>query len=473
MSKDGNVQKDAAETTPLLSAAAANNISKKCGHPGRDVEEVVPLQDVPFSRLVLIMCTAWTGVFLGAMDETIIATLAGPITSEFESLYLLSWLATAYLLSSAACLPVMGRLTDIFGRGPGLVLCNVLFASGNLICGLATDPHVMLVGRVIAGMGGAGQRSIANFLGSDLIPLRKRGIVQGISNAFYGSGAMLGGVFGGILNDHTALGWRLAFLIQVPLALLLAIAVIVLVKVPPKQSEQSYAARIDFLGVFMASSSIVLLLLGLNSGGNMVPWTHPLPLTAIPLSLFLLTGFVWWEQRTQQPIIPVKLVLDRTVLSSCLTSFFSDIVLMAALFYVPLYLQVLGESTTTAGLRILSSPVGECLGALGSGYIMKQTGQYIRLGPPGLSALTLGTVLLVLQSERSPAWLTSLAFFFVGAGYGAMLTTTQIPSIAAVDHSQQAVVMSTICEPPPFLQNSRSSTASLWGKGLGLYLHLL
>ncbi|KAG8406764.1 hypothetical protein J3458_021095 [Metarhizium acridum] len=322
-------------------------------------------------------------------------------------------------------------------------------------------------------MGGAGQRSIANFLGSDLIPLRKRGIVQGISNAFYGSGAMLGGVFGGILNDHTALGWRLAFLIQVPLALLLAIAVIVLVKVPPKQSEQSYVARIDFLGVFMASSSIVLLLLGLNSGGNMVPWTHPLPLTAIPLSLFLLTGFVWWEQRTQQPIIPVKLVLDRTVLSSCLTSFFSDIVLMAALFYVPLYLQVLGESTTTAGLRILSSPVGECLGALGSGYIMKQTGQYIRLGPPGLSALTLGTVLLVLQSERSPAWLTSLAFFFVGAGYGAMLTTTQIPSIAAVDHSQQAVVMSTICEPPPFLQNSQSSTASLWGKRLGLYLHLL
>lgn len=84
------------------------------------------------------------GVFLGAMDETIIATLAGPIASEFKSLYLLSWLATAYLLSSAACLPIMGRLTDIFGRGPGLVLCNILFAAGNLICGLARDPYVFL-----------------------------------------------------------------------------------------------------------------------------------------------------------------------------------------------------------------------------------------------------------------------------------------------------------------------------------------
>ncbi|KID85232.1 Major facilitator superfamily domain, general substrate transporter [Metarhizium guizhouense ARSEF 977] len=236
MSKDGKVQKDAGETTPLLSAAAANNISRKCSRHGREEEEVVPLQDVPFSRLVLIMCTAWIGVFLGAMDETIIDTIAGPIASEFKSLYLFSWLATAYLLSSAACLPIMGRLTDIFGRGPGLVLCNVLFAAGNLICGLARDPHVVLVGRVIAGMGGAGQRSIANVLGSDLIPLRKRDIVQGMANVFCGSGAMLGGVFGGVLNDHTALGWRLAFLIQVPLAVLLAIAAMPLVKVAPKQS---------------------------------------------------------------------------------------------------------------------------------------------------------------------------------------------------------------------------------------------
>lgn len=455
MPKDASVQNGAVETTPLLNGPAANtnDALNNCIHQHRDEEEVAVVYDVPFKRLVLIMSTAWIGVFLSAMDETIIATLAGPIASEFQSLHLLSWLATAYLLASAACLPITGRLTDIFGRGPGLVLCNVLFATGNLICGLAKDPYTVIVGRIMAGIGGAGQRSIANFLGSDLIPLRNRGIVQGISNVFYGSGAMLGGVLGGVFNDQTALGWRLAFLIQVPLAVLLAIAVMVLVNVPPKQSEKSYIARIDFPGVLLATSFIVLLLLGLNSGGNMVPWTHPLPLTTIPLSIFLLIGFVWWERRAQQPIIPVKLLLDRTILSACLTNIFSEMVLMAALFYVPLYLQVLGESSTTAGLKILSSPVGDALGALGAGYFMKRTGQYIRLGIPGLSVLILGALLFTLQRENSPAWLTSLAFFFVGGGYGVMLTTTQIASIAAVDHPLQAVVVSTICEHlQPFLE---------------------
>lgn len=439
------------ERTPLLKSIASNGhqqpatdspaVNGVAGEPHHE-ETTIVAEEVSFTRLALIMGTAYFGVFLGAIDSTIIATLSAPISSEFHSLSLLSWLATAYLISNAACQPISGRLTDIFGRGPGLVFSNIFFAAGNLICGLAQDQYVMILGRVVAGIGGGGLMSISTFLGSDLIPLRKRGIAQGIGNICYGSGAMLGGVFGGLVNDHTKMGWRLAFLIQVPPVLLSAVAVAFLVKVPPKQSDKSFLSRIDFLGVFLTSSFLVLLLLGLNSGGNLVPWTHPLPLTTIPLSVVIFAAFFFWESRVRQPIIPVRLLLDHTVLAACLCNLLCTMVVMAGLFYVPLYLQVLGSSATKAGVQLLPSPIGVSVGSMSAGFIMTKTGRYVKLGISSLVVLVIGVGLFTAQNEHSPVWLPSTAFFFVGSGYGAMLTTTLLACIAAVDHSQQAVITS-------------------------------
>ncbi|KAK1538438.1 major facilitator superfamily transporter [Colletotrichum paranaense] len=429
------------ETTPLLNGTT-NTTSNGTAAAANDDETTVVAETVSGTRLALILGTSYFGVFLGAIDSTIIATLSGPISSEFKSLSLMSWLATAYLISNAACQPISGRLTDIFGRGPGLVFSNLFFAAGNLICGLARTESVMIFGRVVAGIGGGGLMSISTFLGSDLIPLRQRGIYQGIGNIAYGSGAMLGGVFGGLINDHTAMGWRLAFLVQVPPVLVSAVLVAVLVKVPPKASDKSYLARIDFFGVFLTISFLVLLLLGLNAGGNLVPWVHPLPLTTIPLSVVAFIGFIVWESRVKQPIIPVRLLANRTILAACLTNLLCTMVMMMAIFYVPLYLQVNGLSATQAGLRILTSPLGVSIMSVGAGYIMKRTGKYVI---PGISALVLfntGIIVLTQFNENTPAWVNYVVFFLVGGGYGAMLTITLLGCIAAVDHSQQAVITS-------------------------------
>ncbi|KAI9149402.1 Multidrug resistance protein fnx1 [Paramyrothecium foliicola] len=433
------------ERTPLLQPQPtdAHEAAPMNGVPQEQEEErTVLAKEVSFTKLAVIMVTVWFGTFLGAIDSTIIATLSGPISSEFESLSLLSWLATAYLISNAACQPISGRLTDIFGRGPGLVFSNVFFAAGNLICGLAQDQYVMILGRVVAGIGGGGLMSISTFVASDMIPLRSRGIAQGIGNICYGSGAMLGSVIGGLLNDHTKRGWRLAFLIQVPPVLLSAVAVAFLVKIPPKQSDKSFLARIDFGGVFFTVSFLVLLLLGLNAGGNLVPWTHPLPLSTIPLSIITFGLFIWWESKAIQPIIPVRLLATRTVLAACITNLFCTMATFCGIFYVPLYLQVMGDSATTAGLKMLPSPIGISVGSMTSGFIMRKTGRYTKLAIANVVIIITGAVLFTLQNQNSPSWLTSLAFFFVGGGYGAMLTTTMVGCIAAVDHSQQAVVTS-------------------------------
>ncbi|TQV93507.1 multidrug resistance protein fnx1 [Cordyceps javanica] len=358
-------------SSPLL-----RSMAQHASHKARAEHEetTLVLQEMSSSNLFVIMCTAWLGIFLGAIDSTIIATLSGPISSEFNSLQMFSWIATAYLVGNAASQPLCGRLTDVLGRGPGLVASNILFAAGNLICGAARDQYAMVLGRVVAGIGGGGLICIATLLASDLIPLRQRGLFQGIANVWYGIGAMAGGVTGGFLHDHTAMGWRLAFFVQVPPSLFCALAAYVLVQVPPKQSQKSMLSRIDYPGALLTVTFVVLLLLGLSSGGSIVPWTHPLPLSVIPLSLVTFMLFIWWESKAEQPIIPVRLLSDPTVLASCSISFLSVMIMMTAMFYIPLFLQVRGESATKAGIKLLFSPASMPLGALAVGYAMKETG---------------------------------------------------------------------------------------------------
>ncbi|ORY71145.1 major facilitator superfamily transporter [Pseudomassariella vexata] len=431
------------ESTPLLQGQNKNVIpAERPETGGNDDEQTVIVEEVVGAKLWLILFTGWVGVFLGAIDASIIATLSAPISSEFKSLSLVSWLATAYLIANAACQPISGRLTDIFGRGPGLVFSNIFFAAGNLICGLAQSERVMIFGRVIAGIGGGGLMSITTFLGTDLVPLRKRGIIQGIGNICYGSGAMLGGVFGGLINDYTSHGWRLAFLIQVPPVLVSACLVAYLVRIPPKISQKSYLARIDFVGAFLIIVFLVFLLLGLNAGGNLVPWVHPLPLTTIPLSIVALVGFVLWEARAAQPVIPVRLLTHRTVFTSCFTNLFCTMANMMTLFYVPIYLQVRGGTATQAGLVILFAPIGVSICSIGSGYLMKKTGRYVGLGILALLLQLASVIILTTLDETSPPWKLRLSFFLLGAGYGSMLTITLIACLSAVDHSQQAPITS-------------------------------
>lgn len=434
-------------STPLL-RGAVQDVYHNAKYPDHDEhdETTVILQEIAFTKLLVIMCTAWLGIFLGAIDTTIIATLSGPICSDFNSLQMFSWVASAYLIGNAACQPLCGRLTDILGRGPGLVASNMFFAVGNLICGVAQDSYTLIFGRAVAGIGGGGLMCIATFLASDLIPLRKRGLFQGIANLWYGIGCMVGGVAGGFLHDHTAMGWRLAFFVQVPPALFCAVAAYILVVVPPKQSKNSMLSRIDYLGALLTVAFVVLLLLGLGSTGSALSYTHPLALGAVALSLVILLVFVWWESRAGQPIIPVMLLRDRTVFSSCSISFVSVMIMMTAVFYIPLYLQVRGESATAAGLKMLFSPASMPIGALSVGYVMKQTGRYVGLTATSILVLATGVCMCTFAIENSPGWLMYAGLFLLGGAYTAVLTTTQIACIAAVDHSQQAVITSTICE---------------------------
>ncbi|KAI4097844.1 MAG: hypothetical protein LQ344_000116 [Seirophora lacunosa] len=433
------------ETSPLLAKTESKSSHRDLEHTNDQVppnKDDTPIADEPTTgELLLVLGSIWVGCFLAALDSTIIATLSAPISASFHSLSLLSWLASAYLIAQAAFQPLSGKLTDIFGRRAGLIFSNVFFAAGNLICGLAQNEGTMILGRVVAGTGGGGLTAISTFVASDLVPLRKRGLWQGYGNLVFGSGAGLGGVFGGWIND--VWGWRVAFLIQVPLTIVSGLLVFFTLKIPVRESDQSLWKRIDFLGAFTLVTTLVLLLLGINSGGNTVPWTHPLVLVSLPLSAVSLLVFIYIEAYyAAEPVIPVRLLLDRTVLSTCLTNWFSSMCQFAIYFYGPIYFQVKGLSTTAAGARLIPSSVGLGVGSVGSGLIMRSTGRYYILSVCSQVIILGALAIFATFNLDTPSWESFLAFFLIGIGYAMMLTITLLALIAAVSHAHQAVITS-------------------------------
>ena len=335
-----------------------------------------------------------------------------------------------------------GKLTDIYGRRTGLILSNIFFGVGTLICGLAKDQWVIILGRVIAGIGGGGLTAISTFVASDLVPTRQRGVYQGLGNICYGVGSSLGGVFGGSMNDLW--GWRSAFHFQVPFIAFSTILVAFTVKIPVKVTDKSRIKRVDFLGAITLVFALVLLLLGLNSGGNTVPWTHPLVLTTLPLSVVFLCIFVYIEDRVaSEPIIPVRLLLNRTVLSVCLANWFITMSAFGVLYYVPVYFQIRGLSPTQAGARLIPNSVGAAISSLVAGVFMRWTGKYYYLNVFIETVLVSAYALIAANFHHDmPAWLPFIIIFIAGFGYGSMLTITLIALISGVDQSQQAVITS-------------------------------
>ena len=372
------------------------------------------------------------------------ATLSGPIAASFNSGTLFSWIASGYLIANAAFQPLSGKLTDIFGRRAGLAFATTFFAGGTLICGLAGKGWVMILGRVVAGTGGGCLNTISTFVASDLVPLRKRGVWQGFGNIVYGSGMGLGGVFGGFIND--TIGWRYAFYIQVPFIILGGIMGFIMIDIPIKESDRDKLKRVDFLGAFTLVASLVLLLLGLNSGGNIVPWNHPLIYASLPLSVVILLVFIYVEDRVAaEPIIPVRLLMNQSVLAACLTNWFGTMSVFALMYYGPVYFEVVrGISAAGAGTLFIPQSVGAAVGSLGSGSIMRWTGKYRLLNLCMQIMMVAAAALILATFNATVQPVTPFIFLFMnGTAYGSLLTVTLISLIAAVDHKYQAVITST------------------------------
>ncbi|XDG08252.1 hypothetical protein ABKA04_007867 [Annulohypoxylon sp. FPYF3050] len=317
-----------------------------------------------------------------------------------------------------------------------------MFGIGTLLCGAADREWVFILGRAIAGAGGGATNAVSTFIGADLVPLRKRGVIQGLNNIAMGCGTALGGLVGGLFNNW--FGWRVAFLVQLPFIALGLILCIVVRDIPSEPIYKPDQRRLDYAGSASLVISIVLLLIGFNSGGNEVPWSHPLVWVTILFSVVFFVIFVYVELRyAQHPIIPLSLLLNRTVWSGCLTYFFAHMAAFATMFYIPIYLQIRGNDPTHASLRFIPQSIGTAIGAYGAGLLIRKFGNYIWLSLISHVFLVAAAGMTITLDWQTPTWRPFLYLGMVGIGFGGMLVTTMLALISSVDHSEHAVVTST------------------------------
>ncbi|EIW52680.1 MFS general substrate transporter [Trametes versicolor FP-101664 SS1] len=425
---------------PLIESDSTDEVATRTVPNGTDTENGAPAK--PQVSLIAVMAPMILGVFLVAMDVTIVTSTYASIGSQFEQLQNTSWIATGYMLSLTSFQPLYGKLSDIFGRKACLIFAYTIFALGCLFCGLARNMTELIAARALAGIGGGGMTTVASIVMSDIAPLRQRGTLQGFMNIAFAAGQATGAPLGGFLAD--SIGWRWAFLIQVPMTTLAILSVAFGLQLPRSSTGhvREKLARIDFAGAAMLVLSVFTLLLGLDRGGN-VAWADRFTAAALAASAIFILAFAAVELRwAREPFAPKRIIANRALLASYLCNLFSSAAAITLVFHISLYLQaVRGASASDVGLILLPTIFGGVAGSLATGLIMQSTGQYYVLTIAVFTLMLIGntTVALVTGAARY-----SLLGLIIGSasnniGYGSGITSTLVSLIANAGPEDQAI----------------------------------
>ncbi|EJD00248.1 uncharacterized protein FOMMEDRAFT_112623 [Fomitiporia mediterranea MF3/22] len=394
-------------------------------------------------RMAKLLFPVGLGVFLAAMDQTIVTSSYASIGSELKRLQSTSWIATGYMLTVTSFQPLYGKLSDIFGRKQCLLFAFTIFGIGCLFCGMARTMEELIAARVLSGIGGAGIPTVITILISDIVPLRSRGAWQGTINIIFATGSAIGAPLGGILAD--GIGWRWAFYVQVPLTIIAFVIVSFAMHLPTKVHQSdllSKLRRIDFFGAFTLVCGVFGLLLGLDHGGN-VSWHSAMTITSLSLSVIFFILFGLTElQLAAEPFAPKRVLAHPSLLAAFLCNLFCFGANMCAIFHTALFLQAGGgASAAQAGLGIVPSVFGSVVGSLSSGLIMQQTGKYYWLTVGVYVAQFAGTIVLTtgtwLKDAAVKVVVAGLAIQALGNGSG--VTTTLIAIISNAEQEDQAI----------------------------------
>ncbi|KAA1087549.1 hypothetical protein PGT21_033475 [Puccinia graminis f. sp. tritici] len=448
------------ETTPLLAtdttAPARPTISpserEDCNAVQIEVQgsaHALPGPTIPTPRLnqlvtpqkrAAILAAVWTGVFLGALDSTIVATLMSSISSSFDASNQLSWLASAYLLSTSATGALYGKLADLLGRRMSNLIALGFFTLGTLGCGLSSNMSQLIFSRFLAGCGGGGIMTTSSIIATDLFRLDQRGLVQGFANICFGLGAALGGPLGGWIAD--TMGWRFAFLAQVPLLIIATILVASFVDYKLEgqvTSKAELARRIDYRGSIALVWMIGALLLSLSFKSNLqYEWTDPRVYGNFIGFLLGLAVFIYIESSVPEPVLPLRLLKFRTPLCSVGISFFTSMIVFSVLYMYPLWFETVKlSSPTEAGLHLIPNSVALSVGSLAAGGWILKTGQHKMVIFISSALLLLGSLLMLFKLD-SPLheWIDIIPN---GLGFSASTTAVLISLIASVPEKDMAV----------------------------------
>ncbi|WP_257450158.1 MDR family MFS transporter [Archangium lipolyticum] len=364
----------------------------------------------------LVLAGVMMGLFLAALDQTIVATALPRIVAELQGMELFAWTSTSYLLASTTLVPIYGKLSDSFGRKAVILAGIGIFLLGSVLCGLAGSMLALVIFRGIQGMGAAAITSTAFAVPADLFVPAERARYQGIFGTVFAASSIIGPILGGTLTD--TVGWRWVFFINLPLG---AIAVAFIVGKMPRL-HSGVSSKVDWLGAFLLIVATVPFLLTLRGDRPLEAWLSPEVLGMLALSLVGLVLFILVERRTPHAIIPFALFRSRVFVQICLTSVCTGAAFFAALLFLPvLAVNGLGATARNAGVAMMPLTAAVVLTSLVTARWVARTGRYKVVIVGGLVMLCLGLFLLSTLSVESTLWDIGMRTFVFGCGMGPVL----------------------------------------------------
>ncbi|MCU4745299.1 MDR family MFS transporter [Streptomyces sp. G-5] len=386
------------------------------------------------AALWLSLGTLMLGLFLAALDQTIVATALPTIVSDLGGLNHLSWVVTAYLLASTAGTPLWGKLGDQWGRKKLFQLAIVIFLIGSALCGLAQNMGELIAFRFFQGLGGGGLIALSMAIVGDLVPPRDRGRYQGLFGAVFGATSVLGPLLGGFFVDR--LSWRWVFYINVPVGAVALVVIALVLHLPARRRRHT----IDYAGTFLVAAVATCLVLIASLGGSTWAWASWQIAGVAVLGLLCLALFIRVEGRAAEPVLPLSLFRIRTFSLCCGIAFIVGFAMFGAITYLPTFLQVVkGISPTLSGVHLLPMVLGLLFTSTLSGQLISHTGHWRIYPIIGTAVTALGLILLHNLSPSSGTWETSLYFLVFGMGIGGVLQVMVLAVQNAVGYENLGV----------------------------------
>lgn len=375
--------------------------------------------------------------FLAAIEGTIVSTAMPTIVSDLGGLTLISWVVSAYMLTSAVTAPIYGKLADLFGRKPVFMIGTVIFLAGSMLSGLAQTMEQLIWFRAFQGIGAGSIITITYTIIGDIYPYEQRGKIQGYMSGIWGISGILGPLTGGFLVDYVS--WRWIFYINLPFGILS----IILIWLSLHENLEKKKKHIDYWGAFTFTIGMSAMLYALLSGGSAYPWGSPVMMLFYAIAVVCLSVFLIIQRTSPEPMLPLVLFKIRSIVVANGAGFLLSSVLVAITFYLPLWIQgVYGQGATESGMTLLPMSLGWPIAAALSGRLIVKIGAR-KTALTGTIPLVAATIWLATITADTPHWPLYVMMFLVGFGFGFTFTAFTVTSISAVDWSLRGASMAS------------------------------
>jgi EmrB/QacA subfamily drug resistance transporter len=408
-------------------------MASRAGERGRNQVAAMEAGTALTHRQILTIFTGLLlGMFLAALDQTIVATAIRTVADDLKGLSLQAWVTTAYLTTSTVATPLYGKLSDIYGRRPLFLTAITVFIVGSALCGTATSMYELAAFRAFQGLGAGGLFSLALAIIGDIVSPRERARYQGYFLAVFGTSSVLGPVVGGTLAGQSSIlgvaGWRWIFYVNVPIGIVALVVVARVLHLPHRRREH----RIDYAGAAALIVGVVPLLLIAEQGRDW-GWGSGRALACYLVGAVGLVLFVLAERRIgDDALLPMRFFRIRTFSIGAVIGVVIGMAMFGGIVVLPLYLQIVkGASPVRAGLLLLPATLGIMVGSLISGQIISRTGRYKIFPIVGSVLMVVGLILLHSVKFDTPLWLSSFYMAIFGLGLGGNLQ----PLILAVQNA--------------------------------------